>query len=71
MTDICYYEINVNFSSGKLMSVEANSINVTLPITESLDFNYTITIVVHNSEGMSSEPVSKSFGMIIHTQLRM
>ena len=69
MTDISYYEINVDFSTGKLMSVEANNTDVTLSLPESLDFNYTITIVVHDSEGMSSEPASKSFGMKIHTQL--
>ena len=66
MANISYYEIDINFSTGKLVSVEANSTNVTLQLPESLDFNYTITIVVHNSEGLSSQPTSKSFGMKIH-----
>ena len=80
MTTISYYEINVNFSTGKLMSVETNSTHVTFlpPVPENLketnntnitlqpeSFNYTITIVVYNSEGMISQSTSKSFGMNI------
>ena len=80
MTTISYYEINVNFITGTLMSVETNSTRVTFlpPVPENLtetnntnitlqpeSFNYTITIVVYNSEGMISQSTSKSFGMNI------
>ena len=81
MTDISYYEVNVKFSTGKPMSEETNNTRVTFLIEyeeemsnanstlQSESFDYTITIVVYNSEGMSSQPTSKSFGMKIHTQL--
>ena len=64
MANISYYEININ--TGKL-SVETNNTSVTLLI-ESLEEIYfnnmlLIIIVVYNTEGMSSQPTSKSFGM--------
>ena len=68
MKNISYYEISIN--TGKL-SVETNNTSITL-LLESLkeiDFNNTlsITIVVYNSEGISSQPTSKSFGMKIYS----
>ena len=78
MANINYYDINVNFSTGELVSVETNntyvtnllehlnrthSINVTL-LPESL--HYTITIVVYNTEGMSSQSTTQSFGIKMH-----
>ena len=71
------YEISINFSTGNLMSVETgnthvtflleylnetNNTNITL-LPKSLYTNYIITIVVYNSERMSSQSTSKSFGM--------
>ena len=67
MTKINHYEISNN---GKL-SVETNNTSVTLlpESLEELEVNntFSITIVAYNSEGMSSQPTSKSFGMNIHT----
>ena len=75
MTKISYYQINGNFSTGTLMSEETNNTHVTFLLeylketrnTNSTlqpeSFGYTITIVVYNREGMSSQPTSKSFGM--------
>ena len=80
MTKISYYEINVNFSTGKLMSEETNDTHVTFVLeyeeemsnTNSPEsFNYAITIVVYNSEGTSSQPTSKSFGMKIQMYTAM
>ena len=80
MTKISYYEINVNFSTGKLMSEETNDTHVTfvLEYEEEMNntnspesFNYAITIVVYNSEGTSSQPTSKSFGMKIQMYTAM
>ena len=83
MANISYYEISINFSTGNLMSVETgnthvtflleylnetNNTNITL-LPKSLYTNYIITIVVYNSERMSSQSTSKSFGMKKHTQL--
>ena len=77
MANISYYEISINFSTGNLMSVETgnthvtflleylnetNNTNITL-LPKSLYTNYIITIVVYNSERMSSQSTSKSFGM--------
>ena len=83
MSEISHYTINVNFSTGEFMSLVAynryvtilseylkqtnnnpNNTNVTLQLDP---FSYTITIVAYNSEGMSSQPTSKYFGMNIHT----
>ena len=67
MTKINHYEISIN--NGKL-SVETNNTSVTLLLEslEELEVNntFSVTIVVYNSEGMSSQPTSKSFGMNIH-----
>ena len=67
MTDISYYETSIN--TGKL-SVDTKKPSATflLKSLEELELNNTflITIVVYNSEGMSSQPTSKSFGMNIH-----
>ena len=64
MANISYYEISIN--TGKL-SVETNNTSVTLLIEslEEIYFNNTllIIIVVYNTEGMSSQLTSKSFGM--------
>ena len=62
MANISYYEISIN--TGKL-SVETNNTSVTLLIEslEEIYFNNTLLIVVYNTEGMSSQPTSKSFGM--------
>ena len=64
MANISYYEISIN--TGKL-SAETNNTSVTLLIEslEEIYFNNTllIIIVVYNTEGMSSQPTSKSFGM--------
>ena len=77
MTNISYYEISINFSTGDLMSVETsntrvtfllkylnetNNNNITL-LPKSLYTKYIITIVIYNSERMSSQSTSKSFGM--------
>ena len=68
MAYISYYEISIN--TGKL-SVETSNTSVTLLLEsfEELDFSntFSITIVVYNSEGMSSQPTSKNFGMNILT----
>ena len=81
MANINYYDINVNFSTGELVSVDTNntyvtnllehlnrthSINVTL-LPESL--HYTITIVVYNTEGMSSQSTTQSFGIKMHNTI--
>lgn len=64
MAKISYYEINVNSSAGKLVSVETDKSVITLPLPEHLEeFNFKITIVVYNSEGMSSPSTSRNFGM--------
>ena len=68
MTKIGYYEINVNSSAGNLMSVETNNTHVTFLLPEHLEgFNFKITIVVYNREGMSSQSTSRSYGMKMHT----
>ena len=67
MTDISYYETSI--STGKL-SVDTKKPSATflLKSLEELELNntFSITIAVYNSEGMSSQPTSKSFGMSIH-----
>ena len=70
MTEIGYYEINVNYSTGNFMLVETNVTTVSLLLPEHLEeFNFKITIVVYNIDGMSSQSTPRSFGMKIHTQL--
>ena len=68
MTDISYYETSIN--TGKL-SVDTKKPSATflLESLEELELNntFSITIVVYNIEGMSSQPTSKSFGMNIHS----
>ena len=79
MSEISYYTINVNFSTGEFMSLvtystsvtflseylkQINSTNITL---QHEPFSYRIMIVAYNSEGMSSQPTSKYFGMNMHT----
>ena len=77
MTKIIYYEISIGLiSTGKLTSVRTNSTSVTF-LLEHLEgtnntnipalLDYTITIVVYNIEGMSSQPISKNLGMKVHT----
>ena len=77
MTKIIYYEISFGLiSTGKLTSVRTNSTSVTF-LLEHLEgtnntnipalLDYTITIVVYNIEGMSSQPISKNLGMKVHT----
>ena len=82
MAKISYYEleINFNFSTEQLTSVVTSSTHVTILPPEYMEeindtdiallpesFDYTITIVVYNSVGMSSQPTSRDFGMRIHT----
>ena len=64
MANISHYEISIN--TGKL-SVETNNTSITLLLEsfEKIEFNNTLSIVVYNNEGMSSQPTSKSFGMNI------
>ena len=76
MRKISYYEISIGLSTGKLTSVRTNSTSVTF-LLEHLQgtnntnipalFDYTVTIVVYNIEGMSSQPISKSLGMKVYT----
>ena len=56
------YSTSITFLSEYLKQI--NSTNVTL---QHKPFSYRITIVAYNSEGMSSQPTSKHFGMNIHT----
>ena len=80
MTNISYYTITVNFSIGEFISLATYSTQVTFlseylkqrnttdVITSQLEpVSYRVTIVAYNSEGMSSQPTSKNFGMNIHT----
>ena len=79
MANISYYEISINFSTGNLMSVNTNSTHVTFllehlketnstSITSLLEsLHYIITLVVYNTEGMSSNPTSLRYGIKIHT----
>ena len=64
MANISYYEISINNTISNL-SVKTNYTNATLQIDslEEIDFSYTITTVVYNDEGISSQPTSKRFGM--------
>ena len=79
MSEISYYTINVNFSTGEFMSLVTYStsvtflseylkqINITNITLQHEPFSYRIMIVAYNSEGMSSQPTSKYFGMNMHT----
>ena len=79
MARISYYRINVNFSTGELMSLVTNTTRITF-LSESLKeinntnvtlqhepFSYIITILTFNIKGMSSQPTLKTFGMMICT----
>ena len=65
MTNNSYYDITVNLRTSKLVSVETNNTNVIIlhKYFKKSYINYAITIVVYNSEGMSSHATSRSFGM--------
>ena len=65
MTNNSYYDITLNLRTSKLVSVETNNTNVIIlhKYFKKSYINYTITTVVYNSEGMSSHPTSRSFGM--------
>ena len=75
MTRISHYRVNVNFSTGELMSLvtttthitflseslkETNNTNVTL---QHEPLSYIITILTFNIRAMSSQPTLKTFGM--------
>ena len=68
MANISYYETSVNDIVSQL-SVETNYTSATLQVEslEEIDLNYTITIVVYNNKGMSSQPTSKRFGMKLNS----
>lgn len=69
MKSINYYQITADFNSGEVLSAETNSTSVIfLPryLENSTNASYIISIVVFNSEGMSSPRASRSFGMKIH-----
>ena len=79
MARISYYRINVNFSTGELMSLVTNTTRITF-LSESLKeinntyvtlqhepFSYIITILTFNIKGMSSQPTLETFGMKICT----
>ena len=68
MANISYYETSINNIISQL-SVETNYTSATLEVEslEEIDFNGTITIVVYNNEGMSSQPTSKRFGMRLNS----
>ena len=69
MTSINRYLINIDFRTGKNVSVESNTTSVVFEDLEDLQ-NVTdvmITIVVFNIKGMKSRSTSRKFGMKIHT----
>ena len=74
MLSIHYYRVHAFFSNAKQLSDRINSTHVTFPLEHLKEpnatllpeyFNYTISIVVYNSQGRWSYSTSKGLGMKI------
>ena len=67
MSKIKFYDVNISSDNGKSVSMETNSNVIKFLSSEHLNnksnISYIIiTIVVYNSEEMSSQPTTKNFG---------
>ena len=66
MPKIKFYDVNIRCDDGELLSMETNRTLITFSLSDlsnnMSDISCMITIVVYNSEDMSSQPSSKPFG---------
>ena len=65
MSKIKSYDVNISSDNGESVSMETNSTVISfLPskLNNKSNISYILTIVVYNSEEMSSQPTSKNFG---------
>ena len=66
MSKIISYDVNISSDNSESVSAEINSTVITFIPSEHLNnksnISYIITIVVYNSEEMSSQPTTKNFG---------
>ena len=66
MSKIKFYDVNISSDNGESVSMETNRTVIRFLPSEHLNnmssISYIITIVVYNSEEMSSQPTSKNFG---------
>ena len=65
MSKIKFYDVNISSDNGESVSMETNSTVMTFLPSELLNnksnISCTLTIVVYNSEEMSSQSTSKTF----------
>ena len=66
MSRIISYDVNISSDNGESVSAETNSTVIIFIPSEHLNnksnISCIITIVVYNSEEMSSQPTTKNFG---------
>ena len=72
ISKIKFYDVNISSDNGESVSMETNSTVIIFLPSEHLNnksnISYILSIVVYNSEEMSSHPTAKTFGKQI-TQL--
>ena len=66
MSKIKFYDVNISSDNDESVYMETNSTVISFLPSEHLNnksnISYILTIVVYNSEEMSSQPTSKIFG---------
>ena len=65
MSKIKSYDVNISSDDGKSVSMETNSTDISFSpskLNNKSNVSYILTIVVYNSEEMSSHPTTKNFG---------
>ena len=66
MSKIKFYDVNISSDNGESVSMKTNSTVIIFLPSEHLNnksnISYMLTIVVYNSEEMSSHPTAKTFG---------
>ena len=64
MSKIKFYDVNISFDNGESVPMETNRTVIFLPsehLNHKSNISCILTIVVYNSEEMSSHPTTKTF----------